>query len=204
MSVGSLCYMPEVLTCYTSTRYACAQSRPTLCNPTTEACQVPVRGIFQAWTLKQVAISYFRGSSWPRDQTCISCTSCIGSCLLYHCTTWEAPKCQLYLNTKKQKTYDGKTGKLHESFHVQLCSTLCKPTDCRPPGSSVQENSPGENTRVGGHSLLQGIFLILGSNPVSCRFFTVWATREAPKLYESHIKRDTSYHKHIKEPSYHS
>ena len=103
MSVGSLCYMPEVLTCYTSTRYACAQSRPTLCNPTTEACQVPVRGIFQAWTLKQVAISYFRGSSWPRDQTCISCTSCIGSCLLYHCTTWEAPKCQLYLNTKNKR-----------------------------------------------------------------------------------------------------
>ena len=43
-------------------------------------------------------------------------------------------------------------------------------------------NSPGKNTRVSCHSLLQGIFLTQGSNPVSCtagRFFTVWATKEA-------------------------
>ena len=37
-------------------------------------------------------------------------------------------------------------------------------------------DSPGKNTRVSSYSLLQGIFLIQGSNPVSCiagRFFTV-------------------------------
>ena len=40
-------------------------------------------------------------------------------------------------------------------------------------------NSPGQNTRVGSHSLLQGIFLTQGSNPglPYCRL--VWATREA-------------------------
>ena len=35
-------------------------------------------GIFQARVLEWVVISYSRGSSQPRDQTCISCVSCIG------------------------------------------------------------------------------------------------------------------------------
>ena len=38
--------------------------------------------------------------------------------------------------------------------------------DCSPPGSSVLGDSPGYNTGVGCHSLLQGIFPIQGSNPV--------------------------------------
>ena len=37
-----------------------------------------IHGIFQARILEQVAISYSRGSSWPKDQTCISWVSCIG------------------------------------------------------------------------------------------------------------------------------
>ena len=56
------------------------------CNPTV----LCVHGIFQSRTLKWVAISYSRGSSWPRDRTCVSQVSCIGSWILYHCTTWEA------------------------------------------------------------------------------------------------------------------
>ena len=32
-----------------------------------------VHGILQARILQLVAISYFRGSSWPMDQTCVSC-----------------------------------------------------------------------------------------------------------------------------------
>ena len=39
---------------------------------------------------------------------------------------------------------------------TQLCLTLCDPVDCSPPGSSVHGNSPGKNTRVGSHFLLQG------------------------------------------------
>ena len=31
--------------------------------------------------------------------------------------------------------------------------------DCSPPGFSVHEDSPGKNTGVGCHDLLQGIFL---------------------------------------------
>ena len=47
---------------------------------------------------------------------------------------------------------------------AQPCLTLCNPTDCSPPGSSVHEDSPGQNTGVGSHALLQGIFPTQESN----------------------------------------
>ena len=47
---------------------------------------------------------------------------------------------------------------------AQSCPTLCDPMDCSPPGSSVHADSLGENTGVGSHSFLQGIFLTQGSN----------------------------------------
>ena len=48
---------------------------------------------------------------------------------------------------------------------LQSCLTLCDLMDCSPPGSSVHEDSPGKNTGVGCHALLQGIFLTQRSNP---------------------------------------
>ena len=45
------------------------------------------------------------------------------------------------------------------------CPTLCDPMDYSPPGSSVHADSPGKNTEVGCHALLQGIFLTQGLNP---------------------------------------
>ena len=47
---------------------------------------------------------------------------------------------------------------------TQSCLTLCNLMDCCPPGSSVHGDSPGKNTGVGGHALLQGIFPAQGSN----------------------------------------
>ena len=47
---------------------------------------------------------------------------------------------------------------------TQLCLALCDPMDCRPPGSSVHGDSPGKNTGVGFHALLQGILPTQGSN----------------------------------------
>ena len=41
----------------------------------------PRQGYWMEW----VAISFSRGSSRPRGQTCISCVSCIGRQILYHC-----------------------------------------------------------------------------------------------------------------------
>ena len=57
--------------------YVCVlvtQSCLTLFNPMD--CSPPgssVHGILQAWTLEWVAVPFSRGSSWPRDQTWISC-----------------------------------------------------------------------------------------------------------------------------------
>ena len=48
---------------------------------------------------------------------------------------------------------------------VQSCLTLCNPMDCRPLGSSVHGDSPGKNTGVDCHALLQGIFPTPGSIP---------------------------------------
>ena len=48
---------------------------------------------------------------------------------------------------------------------AQSCPTLCNPMDYSPPGSSVHGDSPGKNTGVGCHSLLQGIFPTQGLNP---------------------------------------
>ena len=41
---------------------------------------------------------------------------------------------------------------------AQSCAALCNPMDCSPPGPSVHGDSPGKNTGVGCHALLQGIF----------------------------------------------
>ena len=38
---------------------------------------------------------------------------------------------------------------------TQLCPTHCNPMDCSLPGSSVHRDSPGKNTEVGCHALLQ-------------------------------------------------
>ena len=48
---------------------------------------------------------------------------------------------------------------------TQLRPTLCNPMDCSLPGSSVHGDSPGKNTGVGCHDLLQEIFPAQGLNP---------------------------------------
>ena len=55
---------------------------------------------------------------------------------------------------------------IHDSLCLvaQLCPTLCNPTDCSLPGSSVHGDSPAKNTGVGCHTLLQGIFPTQGLN----------------------------------------
>ena len=53
---------------------------------------------------------------------------------------------------------------LIEAKLLQSCPTLCDPVDYRPPGSSVLEDSPGKNTGVDCHALLQGIFPTQGQN----------------------------------------
>ena len=47
---------------------------------------------------------------------------------------------------------------LHVCLVTQSCLTLCNPMDCSLPSSSDHGDSPGKNTGVGCHALLQGIF----------------------------------------------
>ena len=54
---------------------------------------------------------------------------------------------------------------LYMCLVVHLCPTLCDTVDCSPPGSSVHGDSPGKNTGVACHALLQGIIPTQGSNP---------------------------------------
>ena len=61
---------------------------------------------------------------------------------------------------------------------TQSWLTLCSSMDCQVPRPW---DFPGENTGVGCHLLLQGIFPTEDWTPVTCaagRFFTIWATRE--------------------------
>ena len=70
-----------------------AQSCLTLCDPMD--CSPPgssVHGIFQAWILEWVAVSFSRGSSWPRDRTWVFCI--VGRCF----TVWATREA-----TKKEK-----------------------------------------------------------------------------------------------------
>ena len=53
----------------------------------------------------------------------------------------------------------------HVCLVAQSGLTLCHPMDCGLPGSSVHEDSPGKNTGVGSHALLQGIFPTQGLKP---------------------------------------
>ena len=60
-------------------------------------CSLPgssIHGIFQARLLEQVAISFSRGSSQPRDRTHVSCISCIGRRILYPWATSAAANIQ--------------------------------------------------------------------------------------------------------------
>ena len=53
-------------------------------------CSLPgssVYGILQARIVESVAISFSRGSSWPRDRTHVSYVSYLGRQVLYHFTT---------------------------------------------------------------------------------------------------------------------
>ena len=66
---------------------------------------------------------------------------------------------------------------------AQSCLTLCNPTDYSLPDFFCPWDSPGKNTAVGCHSLLQGIFLTQELNSafsaLAGRFFT---TREGLPL----------------------
>ena len=76
---------------------------------------------------------------------------------------------------------------------TQSCLILCNPKDYGLSGSSVHGDSPGKNTGVGCHALLQGISPAQGSNlcliqspTLAVKLFTTSATWEAQSENVSH------------------
>ena len=70
---------------------------------------------------------------------------------------------------------------------AQSCLTLCSPVDCSLPGSSVHGDSPGKNTGVDCHALLQGIFPTPVLNPglPYCRqILYCLSYQESPRILE--------------------
>ena len=89
-----------------------------LCDPMN--CSPPgssVHGTFQARVLEWVVISSSRGSSWPRDWTCVSCST---RQILYHCTTCEAPIGLVYSQMGHSSTPSQFKGILWLGSNVQI------------------------------------------------------------------------------------
>ena len=76
--------------CYLVTQLCLILCDPMDCSP--PGSSVP--GISQAGVPQQVAISFSRVSSQPKDQTLVSCT---GRWVLHHWVTWDAPELDLNL-----------------------------------------------------------------------------------------------------------
>ena len=145
--------------------YVLTQSCLTLWDPMD--CSPPgssIRGIFQAKILKWVAISYFRGSSQPKDWTWVFTTEPPGKLFVYsthkcvllllllsHSVVSDSVRPHRRQPTRLPHPWDspGKNTGVgchfllqcvkvkSESEVVQSCPTLSDPMDCSPSGSSV-------------------------------------------------------------------
>ena len=120
----SLVYAFAVVVLVSHVRFFCD---PMDCNPPGS----PVHGISQARILEWVVISYFRGSSQPRDPTHVSCISCFGRQILYRCATWEAPISHSW--------------KVNPSRDPGICNQLFI---SRGAGAGTQRQQPGERSYV--------------------------------------------------------
>ena len=70
---------------------------------------------------------------------------------------------------------------------AQSCPTLCNPTECSTPGSSVHGDPQGKNTGVGCHTFLWGIFPTQGLDPglLHCRWSLYQLShKESPRILE--------------------
>ena len=87
-----------------------------------------VHGIFQTRILEWVAISSSRGSSWLKDQTCISCIFFIGRWFFTNCTTWEAPIYNWLITYLKYIEYCGDSSIITLNFmlstHTHTCACI--------------------------------------------------------------------------------
>ena len=120
-----------------------------------------IHEIFQAKVLQWVAISFSRGSSQPKDQTHVSCVSCIAGRLF----TTEPPGNPLFI--------------IQFSSVTQSCPTLCNPMNCSMPGLPVRHHlleftqTPSiESVMPSSHLILCLPLLLLPPIPPTIRVFS--------------------------------
>ena len=109
-------------------KHACVHTQPcpTLCDPMDYGLPgSSVHGILQARILEWGAISFSRGSSWPRDWTPVSWVSCNGRQILYHWATWEAQK-KAYKNVFRDVVHihNGKSLSHYKDWNWVICSDV--------------------------------------------------------------------------------
>ena len=151
------------------------QSSPTLCDPMD--CSLPdscIHGIFQARTLEWAAISFYRGSFQPRDQTWVFRIVGRRFHRLSHqgsLSTWYYTKYKYMitaiafpfrmLNARKTMVcflYPRISGDRYSTWHIESESHSVAFNSLQPHELCSPWNSPGQDTGVGSLSLLQGIF----------------------------------------------
>ena len=106
--------------------------------PWTVAQQVPLslggQEYFPGKKMQWVAIFSSRGSSWPRDQSCISCISWIGRWILYHWPTWKVTyRAQVLGSVWFSHSVMSDSLRPHESQHAR--------PPCPSPTPGVYSNS---------------------------------------------------------------
>ena len=121
--------------------------------------------------LDWVVYPFYSGSSWPRNWTRVSCIA--GRFFTNWAISIVSLKCVVLC------------------LVTQSCLILCEPMDCSLPGSSVLRNSPGKNTGVSCHALLQRIVPTQG---LKLRLLH-WRQRTEPRfnfwVRKIHWRRDT-------------
>ena len=106
------------------------------CNPMDCSPGFSVHGILQARVLEWVAISFSRGSSWPRDWTCISCTG-----------KWVLTVRQKYMSYFHNVTLNARLSCLlstSSSSPTSATPEMARPTPPLPPQGTRREHLYGD------------------------------------------------------------
>ena len=88
---------------------------------------------------------------------------------------------------------------------TQWCPTLCDPVDCSPPSSSVHGILQARILEGVAISFSRGSSQPRDWTQVSCiagRFFTIWATREAPLYTYKYSQKSRKQNKKLETQSY--
>ena len=122
-----------------------AQSCPTLCDPMDWGLPgFSVHGIFQARVLEWVAISFSRGSSWPRDRTRVF--GIVGRCFILWATREATRKNQRTIQqtvTQPRRVSLSADGQHQFSSVTLSCPTLWDSMDCSIARVPYPSPTPG-------------------------------------------------------------